>query len=136
MEDKITDIKKLKDYQEKDFLDDEMEELKENYNDNPLAKEYHQRVVDSREYSFWRIFSVIVFISLISLAVFFLYYVNQEKFKGSDNTILNNNVSVEGNNIYVNATDDIKPIFNNNATIIIQKVEVVCQNGGCFQNIS
>lgn len=45
-------------------------------------------------------------------------------------------VNVGGDNISVDATTDIYPQFNNTANIVIEKVEVICNAGGCNGNSS
>lgn len=90
-----------------------------------------QEVYNKGFVTFLIIFSILSVIAFLVIAGVFVYKYNPTKI---DQPIsVNPNVTVQGDTVNVDATDEINPEFynDNQATIVIEKVEVSCFDGGC-----
>lgn len=106
-----------------EVLKSRMEDQAKNYNDHPLSKKFNKKIVNSREYSFYKIFSAICLLSILVGVGYFLYLVNEDKFKSNIffEPKIENPVNVQTNNTYNN---DYENSFYNNATIVIEEFKV------------
>ena len=104
---------------------------------NKILKENNEpyRVVNSKFHSFLIFFFILIILIILLYGGMFIYQISQGSFKSVVTNNLNplfnasvTSITNNGNNNTFNNDAEIK------ADIIIQKIEIICENGGCFKN--
>lgn len=116
------------------------EEWAKESNDVLKDQGIQKRVIDieggEEVYPKWFVRSLvaIVFLLLAGVVIAGIFVYKYQPAKIDQPISINPNITVQGDTVNVDATDEINPQFynENQATIIIEKVEVTCGPGGCM----
>ncbi|MEK6935966.1 MAG: hypothetical protein AABW67_04195 [Nanoarchaeota archaeon] len=102
----------------------DIESWKEQSNKYLKQKDYPYIVVGNGNYIFLQIFTILFFIGILVLGIFFIYYTGQGKFQDINNQPINvtNDYDPTTNNAY-----DFKPVSNfyNNFTLKLDDATII-----------
>lgn len=104
---------------------------------NEILKDNEQpyRVVNNTFHSFLIFFFIVIILIMLIYGGILIYQINEGNFK----PIITNNLAPLFNASVTSVTNNVNNnTFNNaaeiKAEVIIQKIEIICENGGCFKN--